>query len=180
MSPRPPLARRVSGRGYRRPFRKTRSGQGAGPRGESARADFGVVQAVLAARAWGDHWSSRLLASYLRREGVSVSHVFVADLWRDNGVRPAPRPALLRAWLTAKNEQGLALAGFLTFADRPKADAGTAIASLNGWRCRRRSSPGTAVWWRPRCARRSGSTARGCSAVPRSSRSTTITSKRRS
>ena len=34
------------------------------------------------------HWSSRLLASYLRREGVTVSHVFVADVWRDNGLRP--------------------------------------------------------------------------------------------
>ena len=34
------------------------------------------------------HWSSRPLASYLRREGVTVSHVFVADLWRENGVRP--------------------------------------------------------------------------------------------
>jgi hypothetical protein len=34
------------------------------------------------------HWSSRLLAGYLRREGVTVSHVFVADVWRDNGLRP--------------------------------------------------------------------------------------------
>ena len=34
------------------------------------------------------HWSSRLLASYLRREGVTVSHVFVADLWRENRLRP--------------------------------------------------------------------------------------------
>jgi len=32
--------------------------------------------------------------------------------------------------LTAADEHGLALAGFLTFADRPKADAGTAIAQL--------------------------------------------------
>jgi P-type Mg2+ transporter len=32
--------------------------------------------------------------------------------------------------LTAGDEQGLALVGFLTFADRPKADAGSAIAQL--------------------------------------------------
>jgi len=32
--------------------------------------------------------------------------------------------------LTAKDEQGLALVGFLTFADRPKADAGSSIAQL--------------------------------------------------
>ncbi len=32
--------------------------------------------------------------------------------------------------LTAEDEQGLALVGFLTFADRPKADAGTSIAQL--------------------------------------------------
>ena len=44
--------------------------------------------------------------------------------------RSAARPAEGLAALTAKNEQRLALAGFLTFADRPKADAGTAIAQL--------------------------------------------------
>ena len=32
--------------------------------------------------------------------------------------------------LTAEDEQGLALVGFLTFADRPKADAGSSIAQL--------------------------------------------------
>lgn len=34
------------------------------------------------------HWSSRLMASYLRREGITVSHVFVADLWREYKLRP--------------------------------------------------------------------------------------------
>lgn len=34
------------------------------------------------------HWSSRLMATYLRREGIVVSHVFVADLWRENRLRP--------------------------------------------------------------------------------------------
>ncbi len=45
-------------------------------------------------------------------------------------VAVAARPA--RAWsaLTAKDEQGLTLIGFLTFADRPKADAGSSIAQL--------------------------------------------------
>ena len=33
---------------------------------------------------------------------------------------------------TAEEEQGLTLAGFLTFADRPKADAGEALAELSG------------------------------------------------
>src|SRR4051812_39886749 len=35
------------------------------------------------------HWSSRELASYLKRtEGVSVSWHYVAKLWRDNGLQP--------------------------------------------------------------------------------------------
>ena len=35
------------------------------------------------------HWSSRLLADYLARaEGVRVSHVYVADLWREVGLQP--------------------------------------------------------------------------------------------
>ena len=35
------------------------------------------------------HWSSRELARYITRtEGVSVSHFYVAKLWRDNGLRP--------------------------------------------------------------------------------------------
>lgn len=35
------------------------------------------------------HWSSRELARYLARaEGIGVSHVFVADLWREHGLRP--------------------------------------------------------------------------------------------
>ena len=35
------------------------------------------------------HWSSRELARYVTRtEGVSVSHFYVAKLWRDNGLRP--------------------------------------------------------------------------------------------
>ncbi len=35
--------------------------------------------------------------------------------------------------LTAEDEQGFVLEGFLTFADRPKADAGTSIAELERW-----------------------------------------------
>lgn len=32
------------------------------------------------------HWSSREMAKYLKRyEGIEVSHVFVADLWREHG-----------------------------------------------------------------------------------------------
>ena len=42
----------------------------------------------------------------------------------------ATRPAEGVQALTAADEQGLTLEGFLTFADRPKADAGTAIAQL--------------------------------------------------
>jgi len=35
------------------------------------------------------HWSSRTMADYVaRREGIRVSHVFVADLWREAGLRP--------------------------------------------------------------------------------------------
>ena len=34
------------------------------------------------------HWSSRLLARHLRTEGITVSHVFVADLWREHKLRP--------------------------------------------------------------------------------------------
>lgn len=35
------------------------------------------------------HWSSRELATYLKRhEGIEVSHVFVADLWREHGLKP--------------------------------------------------------------------------------------------
>jgi transposase len=35
------------------------------------------------------HWSSRQMAAYIARtEGVSVSHHYVAKLWRDNGLRP--------------------------------------------------------------------------------------------
>ena len=35
------------------------------------------------------HWSSRELARYVTRTaGVSVSHYYVAKLWRDNGLRP--------------------------------------------------------------------------------------------
>ncbi len=45
-------------------------------------------------------------------------------------VAVATRPADGLLPLTAADERGLTLAGFLTFADRPKADAGTAIAQL--------------------------------------------------
>lgn len=35
------------------------------------------------------HWSSREMTAYIKRtEGVSVSHNYVAKLWRDNGLRP--------------------------------------------------------------------------------------------
>ncbi|WP_414687657.1 IS630 family transposase [Mycobacterium sp.] len=35
------------------------------------------------------HWSSREMARYLKRhEGIDVSHVFVADLWREHGLKP--------------------------------------------------------------------------------------------
>jgi transposase len=35
------------------------------------------------------HWSSREMAAFIARtEGVSVSHHYVAKLWRDNGLRP--------------------------------------------------------------------------------------------
>ena len=45
-------------------------------------------------------------------------------------VAVATRPAGDVETLTAEAEQGLALVGFLTFADRPKADAGSSIAQL--------------------------------------------------
>ena len=45
-------------------------------------------------------------------------------------VAVASRPADGVTSLTAVDEQGLELAGFLTFADRPKADAGESIAQL--------------------------------------------------
>lgn len=35
------------------------------------------------------HWSSRLLAHHLRRrEGITVSHDFIARLWRETGIKP--------------------------------------------------------------------------------------------
>lgn len=38
------------------------------------------------------HWSTHELAKYLRsREGISVSHNFVAELWRENGIKPHRR-----------------------------------------------------------------------------------------
>ena len=45
-------------------------------------------------------------------------------------VAVATRPAEGVQALTAKDEEGLTLIGFLTFADRPKADAGSSIAQL--------------------------------------------------
>jgi len=45
-------------------------------------------------------------------------------------VAVATRPAEGVVGLTAADERGLTLEGFLTFADRPKADAGTSIAQL--------------------------------------------------
>jgi Mg2+-importing ATPase len=45
-------------------------------------------------------------------------------------VAVASRPAGDRQTLTARDEQGLTLEGFVTFADRPKADAGPSIAQL--------------------------------------------------
>ena len=71
-------------------------------------------------------------------------------------VAVASRPAEGTDALTAADEQGLALAGFLTFADRPKADAGESIAQLEAaGGGRSRSSPGTTARSPPRCARRS-------------------------
>jgi transposase len=35
------------------------------------------------------HWTAAELANYLRRcEGISVSHNFIAELWRENGIAP--------------------------------------------------------------------------------------------
>ena len=35
------------------------------------------------------HWSSREMATYLKRtEGISVSHNFIAQVWRDHGLQP--------------------------------------------------------------------------------------------
>jgi transposase len=35
------------------------------------------------------HWSSREMAAFIKRtEGVSVSHHYVAKLWRENGLKP--------------------------------------------------------------------------------------------
>ena len=46
-------------------------------------------------------------------------------------VAVAARPAEgMAAALTAEDEHGLALVGFLAFADRPKVDAGSSIAQL--------------------------------------------------
>ncbi len=45
-------------------------------------------------------------------------------------VAVASRPAGDVTALTAADERGLALEGFLAFADRPKADAGAAVAEL--------------------------------------------------
>jgi transposase len=38
------------------------------------------------------HWTTHELANYLkRREGISVSHNFIAELWRENGIQPHRR-----------------------------------------------------------------------------------------
>lgn len=35
------------------------------------------------------HWSSRVMADYLARvEGVKVSHNFISELWKENGLQP--------------------------------------------------------------------------------------------
>jgi transposase len=35
------------------------------------------------------HWSSHEMAKYLKRhEGIDVSHTFVSELWRENGIKP--------------------------------------------------------------------------------------------
>ena len=47
-------------------------------------------------------------------------------------VAVASRPAKGDSEVSVKDERGLELVGFLTFADRPKADVGTAIAQLQG------------------------------------------------
>ncbi|WP_344945512.1 helix-turn-helix domain-containing protein [Actinomadura miaoliensis] len=33
------------------------------------------------------HWSSRAMARYLKCEGIEVSHNFIAELWRDHGLK---------------------------------------------------------------------------------------------
>jgi transposase len=38
------------------------------------------------------HWTTYELANYLkRREGISVSHNFIAELWRESGIQPHRR-----------------------------------------------------------------------------------------
>lgn len=34
------------------------------------------------------HWSSREMARYLRREGIDVSHNFIAQVWREHDLKP--------------------------------------------------------------------------------------------
>ncbi len=43
------------------------------------------------------HWSSREMAKYLKRhEGIEVSHVFVADLWCEHGLKPHRQDTIRR------------------------------------------------------------------------------------
>ena len=75
---------------------------------------------------------------------------------------------------TAADEQDLTLAGFLTFVDRPKADAGAAIAEAARARHRGQDHHGRQRRGRqPRSARTSASPSRGCSPEPTSTASTT-------
>ena len=72
------------------------------------------------------------------------------------------------------------VAGFLTFVDRPKADAGAAVAELERWGSTSRSSPVTTAPWPPRSAATSASPVAGVLTGGRSSSSTTTRSPPRS
>ena len=65
----------------------------AAPREQVAAAIRGRILAVSRASPPAEtglsHWSSREMAAFIERtEGVSVSHTYVAELWRDNGLSP--------------------------------------------------------------------------------------------
>src|SRR5271157_4485657 len=87
-----------------------------GPDGDTVVITKGAPEVVLD-RCLGVPDSARSALEALFSEGARV-------------VAVASRPAEGMSALTAADEQGLELAGFLTFADRPKADAGASIAKL--------------------------------------------------
>ncbi len=87
-----------------------------GPDGRALVVTKGAPEVVLD-RCLGVPDSARSAVDALFSEGARV-------------VAVASRPAEGMSALTLADEQGLELAGFLTFADRPKADAGASIAQL--------------------------------------------------